>query len=104
VGSINKSLTQSESTLSAELVKLGTIGLCREQPPGVRNALELMLAAALELDPGANEKVSYCARYEDFARAGQRSNASCNVNGQTANVGTAQVHLTGMNPNSDLKS
>jgi hypothetical protein len=40
-----------------------------------------MLAAALELDPGANEKVFYCARYKDFARAGQRSHASCNVNG-----------------------
>lgn len=53
-----------------------------------------MLAATLELDPAADEKVPHGARYKDFASIGQRRNASRNVNCDPANIGPAQVHLT----------
>jgi hypothetical protein len=55
-----------------------------------------MLAAILELEPGASHEVGDGAGYEDFARPGQRRHALSDVNCDSTDILAAKLHLTGV--------
>ena len=42
-----------------------------EQLPGLWNPFELMLASALQLDPGADQEILHRTGHQHLARAGQ---------------------------------
>src|SRR5437588_9264333 len=54
--------------------------------PAVRHALQLVLAAVGELDPGAGHEVLDRPRDQHLVRAGERADACGDVHGDSADV------------------
>ena len=75
----------------------------REEPPAAFDATQLVFAALVELEPGADDEVADGARDEHFARAGEGTDASTDVDGEPAHVAAAQLDLTGVQAGAGLE-
>ena len=65
-----------------------------EQSPRSWDALQHVLAAILELDAGANDKILDCPGDQDLAWRCQRTYPSGNVDGQTPQIVASHLTLT----------
>src|SRR5919197_928590 len=74
--------TVSPSTRTSEACT-GCTSASRIEPPCARDALQLVLAALLEGDPGAGDEVAYRARDEHLARFRERRDALAGVEART---------------------
>src|SRR3954453_23533677 len=76
----------------------------REQPPGPRHALELVLAAVGERLAGADDEVAHGARDENLAAGRQAADPRANVDGDAPDVAVAeQLALAGVKSAADLE-
>jgi hypothetical protein len=62
-----------------------------EEPPGARYALELMLAAVDELDPGASDEVHDGSRNQEFARSGDSLHSLSEMHSDAGHVLATQL-------------
>ena len=61
-----------------------------------------MFASFGECDVGSSDEVLDCAGDEDLSGSGDRSDAGCDVNGQSTEVISSHFALSGMKPGPDL--
>src|SRR2546423_15239087 len=76
----------------------GRTSASRIQPPPPRDALQLVLAALLEGDPGAGHEVAHRARHEHLARLRERRDAGTGVDGDPAHLAVRELALAGVEP------
>jgi len=77
---------QQESHNFRDATLVGLSGLHSEEPPLVRDALELVRAAVFEHDAGPRHQIPHRARHEHFARAGEGREPGADVNGDPADA------------------
>src|SRR5205085_6553659 len=64
--------------------------------PRAGHALELVLAALLEGDPGAGDEIAHRARDEHLARPGERRDPRTGVDGDAAHLAVRELALAGV--------
>src|SRR5919197_291292 len=94
--------TVSPSTRTSEACT-GCTSASRIEPPCARDALQLVLAALLEGDPGAGDEVAHRARDEHLARPGEGRDARAGVNRDAAHLPVRELALAGVEPGSELE-
>src|SRR5919197_3887134 len=94
--------TRSPSTRTSEACT-GRTSASRIEPPRAGDALQLVLAALLEVDPGAGDEVANGARDEHLARPGERRHARAGVHGDPAHLPVRQLALAGVEPGAQLE-
>src|SRR5579863_3021955 len=73
--------------------RFGWSGLYGQERPGPRHALQLVLAALAEGQPGADDEVGDGARHEHLSWTGQRRHPGADVDGHPADVLSQQFDL-----------
>ena len=73
-----------------------------EESPGVGHALELMSSQISELDPRSQDEILDGPRDQNRARFGLRHDPVGEMHGQPPDLITGQLHLSGMEPGSNL--
>src|SRR5207248_920524 len=71
--------------------------------PALAHALERVLAAVLELDPGAGDEISHRRGGKDLARARERGDPRTRVNGDPGDLVTEQLALAGVDAGAKLE-
>src|SRR5437764_15260648 len=77
---------------------IGRTSPSRIEPPRAGNALQLVLTALLEGDPGAGDEVVHRARDEHLARPGEGRDARAGVDGDPAYLPVRDLALAGVEP------
>src|SRR5215213_4173722 len=72
--------------------------------PGPRNALQLVLAAGLEGDPGAGDEVLDGARHEHLPGRCARRDARAHVDGEARRLAVDQLALAGVDPGAHVET
>jgi len=80
----------------------GQLGARGIELPRPANALELVLAAVVEVQPRPRQQIGDCAGYKHFARMRFLRDARSNVDGNAAEVVAAPLALAGMKTGADL--
>src|SRR5918911_699338 len=82
---------------------IGRTSASRIDLPRPGDALQLVLAALLEGDPGAGDEVAHRARDEDLTRPGQRRHPRAGVDGDPAHLPVRELALAGVEPRPELE-
>src|SRR5919201_3168968 len=74
-----------------------------EEAPWIRDPLQPVLAAVLEVDPRAGDEVLDGARDEHLAGLGKRRHARADVHGDAADLAVDELALTRVQPCADVQ-
>src|SRR2546423_1777707 len=94
---------QGSSSTSTSATCTGRTSASRIEPPRPGNALQLVLAALLEGDPGAGDEVAHRARDEHLARPGERRDARAGVDGDPAHLPVRELALARVQAGAELE-
>src|SRR2546423_1061407 len=95
---------QGSPSTSTSATGIGRTSASRIEPPRPGDALQLVLAALLEGDPGAGDEVAHRARDEHLARPGERRDARAGVDGDPAHLPVRELALARVQPGAELES
>src|SRR2546423_14547095 len=94
---------QGSPSTTTSATWIGCTSASRIEPPRPGNALQLVLAALLEGDPGAGDEVAHRARDEHLARPGERRDARAGVDGDSAHLPVRELALARVQPGAELE-
>src|SRR2546423_13682646 len=94
---------QGSPSTSTSATWIGRTSASRIEPPRPGDALQLVLAALLEGDPGAGDEVAHRARDEHLARACEGGDARAGVEGGPAHLPVRDLALAGVEPGAELE-
>src|SRR5256714_8460213 len=94
---------QGSPSTTASATWIGRTSASRIEPPRPGNALQLVLAALLEGDPGAGDEVAHRAPDEHLAPPGERRDARAGADGDPAHLPVRELALARVQADPDLE-